>query len=131
MKTIKKTQAEQYMHETLSWERTMAFYRQENIFFKTRLAEVLDHNADTRFTEWAEEFNNQFIFNDDYILSLLQDVELQQSILRQTISGDHSKDNTLEKFQLRLRQEIEKFEQGIADLKHTFNQQLAVAARTS
>lgn len=121
MKAIKISQPEQYLHETLTWERVLEFYKQENAFLKTRLSQVLDKNSVDDFLETAENFNNRFVFKDDYLASLLVDIRLQKDMLQKSIKGDHSNDKLVHKYQNKLRTEMEKFEQDMSKLKNEFN----------
>ncbi|MFT3981499.1 MAG: hypothetical protein QM687_13580 [Ferruginibacter sp.] len=122
---------EQYLHELHGWERTLDFYKQENAFLKMHLSEMVDKYSDLSFVEPAEQFNNRFVFIDEYILALQQDIRLQEQMLQQHLSGDHSQDTLMKKLQLRLQSAMEKFEKEVTVLKKNFNQQMADMLRLS
>jgi hypothetical protein len=124
MNSNKNTGTEQYLHETQTWGRALDFYKQENAFLKTRLSQVLDNNADKIFLAAAENFNNRFIFIDEYIAELRQDTRIQIDMLKQSISGNHEKDNVMLAMQKKLRGEMERFEKEIYNLKNEFNKKL-------
>ena len=125
MNAIKFSQLETYMQETLAWRRLLEFYKQENAFLKTRLSQVLDNNTEKSFIETAEYFNNHFIFFDELIASLLQDTRQQKDMLEISGKGDHNNDKLINKYQQKLRKEMEKFEKEAATLKHDFNSRLS------
>lgn len=122
MSAIKISQPEQYLHETLTWERALEYYKQENAFLKTRLSQVLDKNTTEDFVETAENFNNHFVFTDDYLASLLLDIRQQKDMLQKSVNGDHSNDKLVHKYQNKLRSEMDKFEQRMSTIKNEFNQ---------
>lgn len=124
MDRVKISQPEQYLLETLTWERALEFYKQENALFKTRLSQVLDNNVEQSFTEAAEHYNNEFVFTDELIASLLKDIRYQKDMLETSSSGDHSKDGLINKYQQKMRAEMEKFEKELSTLKHAFNSTL-------
>ncbi len=124
MNAIKISQLEEYVQETLAWERLLGFYKQENALLKTRLSQVLDNNTEESFVETAEYFNNHFVFFDELMASLLQDIRQQKDMLEASAKGDHNNDKLINKYQQKLRKEIEKFEKESATLKHDFNSRL-------
>jgi len=131
MNAIKFSELETYMQETLAWRRLLEFYKQENAFLKTRLSQVLDNNTEKSFIETAEYFNNHFIFFDELIASLLQDTRQQKDMLEISGKGDHNNDKLINKYQQKLRKEMEKFEKEAATLKHDFNSRLSSSFQIS
>ena len=131
MKSVKTSRAEQYLHDTLTWERALDFYKQENAFLKTRLSQILDNNTGKDFVEMAEHFNNRFVFTDDYIASLMQDLWQQKSMLQAAVKGLPANDKLINKYQQKLQAEMECFEKGIAELKREFNRQVVSYMRIS
>ena len=131
MKSVKTSRAEQYLHDTLTWERALDFYKQENAFLKTRLSQILDNNTGKDFVEMAEHFNNRFVFTDDYIASLMQDLWQQKSMLQAAVKGLPANDKLINKYQQKLQAEMEGFEKGIAELKREFNRQVVSYMRIS
>lgn len=125
MSNIKISEYDQFLHEVLTWDRSLNFYKQENNFLKTRLSKVLDNNSDKKFLDFAEQFNSNFLFMDDYIKDVRTDLNLQMGILRNYILGNYAQLKSLENFQKKLRNEMAKFEKNMTALKYDFNQRLA------
>lgn len=116
----------QYMHELHTWERALDFYKQENVFLKTHLSGIIDTAQDKDLLESAELFNNKFVFIDELIMALQQDIRLQSQMLKEHISGgDSSQVTVMNKLQLRLRHGMEKFDKEMTALKKKFNQKIA------
>jgi len=116
---------EQYHHEHLTWERLLDFFKQENAILKTRLAEVLDNNADKEILPYAEHFQNQFIIKDEFIDELKHDVHVIHEVYEDrkgNIKNDVAK--KLDARQTRLRNEMEYFEKDFYSLKNEFNKYL-------
>ena len=123
MATVKISRPEQFLHENKTWNRLLEFFKQENAFLKTRLAEVVDHRTDKEFLTLAEQFQNKFIIKDEYIDELRHDVNLQQQGLNRKENEMPDRD-TLKK-QEKLRNEMEYFEKDFTKLKNEFNKYLS------
>ncbi len=123
MATVKISRPEQFLHENKTWNRLLEFFKQENAFLKTRLAEVVDHRTDKEFLTLAEQFQNKFIIKDEYIDELRHDVNLQQQGLNKK-DNEQLDRNTLKK-QEKLRNEMEYFEKDFTKLKNEFNKYLS------
>jgi len=113
-----------FMHENSSWERLLDFYKQENAYLKTRLAELLDHNSSAAFIELAEHFNTRFIGMDEAILSLQKDIRRQRESIAYTSKDSWADIILVQPVQQKLRSEMEHFEKEISTLKNEFNQKL-------
>lgn len=118
-----KYSANQFLHEIRTWGRALDFYKQENAFLKTHLAQLLDDNADNAFVEMAEYFNNRFVFTDDYIMALQQDIKLQTDMLQHFIVAAEENE-LIHPLQQKLREQMEGFEKEILLQKKEFNQKL-------
>jgi hypothetical protein len=123
MATVKISRPEQFLHENKTWNRLLEFFKQENAFLKTRLAEVVDHRTDKEFLTLAEQFQNKFIIKDEYIDELRHDVNLQQQGLNKK-DNELLDRNTLKK-QEKLRNEMEYFEKDFTKLMNEFNKYLS------
>ncbi len=124
MINLKISGADQYLHETQTWERALDFYKQENAFLKTRLSQVVDNNSDKIFLALAEHFNNRFLFTDEYLKELRQDIRMQSGMIKQSLSGNHMQDKVMSSLQQKLRGELERFEKEIYILRNEFNKKL-------
>ena len=131
MGKIKISGVDHYLHETLTWERALDFYKQENSFLKTRLAQVVDKNTDKAFIALAEYFNNRFILSDEYISDILQDIRIQKNTIDDKLKENPSIGPKIELQQNKLRSEMERFETEITTLKREFNKQLVSYLKVS
>lgn len=123
MATIKISKPDQFLHENKTWKRLLEFFKQENSFLKTRLAEVLDHRTDKEFLALAEHFQNKFIVKDEYIDELRHDINIQEEALIKK-NSDLTDSKTV-KNQEKLRNEMEYFENDFSKLKNEFNKYLS------
>jgi ppGpp synthetase/RelA/SpoT-type nucleotidyltranferase len=124
MNNIQMLEPDHFMHENSSWERLLDFYKQENAYLKTRLAELLDHNSSAAFIELAEHFNTRFIGMDEAILSLQKDIRRQRESIAYTSKDSWADIILVQPVQQKLRSEMEHFEKEISTLKNEFNQKL-------
>lgn len=107
---------EQYTYEHTMWLRQLDFFKQENAWFKTRLAAVLDGNNDKQVLPQAEYFQNQFICNDEIIETLKEEVNgLHQ------LKPQHTTGTSLAALQQTLRGKMERFENDFISLKNYFS----------
>lgn len=113
----------QFQHENKTWSRLLEFFKQENTFFKNRLAEVVDQNMDKAFLALAEQFQNKFIIKDEYIDELRHDISTQGNNLM--MEDKTLVDDKLIKRQEKLRNEMEYFEKDFIQLKNEFNKYLS------
>lgn len=123
MATVKISKPDQFLHENKTWKRLLEFFKQENSFLKTRLAEVVDHRTDKEFLALAEHFQNKFIVKDEYIDELRHDINIQEEALIKKDS-DLTDSKTI-KHQEKLRNEMEYFEKDFSNLKNEFNKYLS------
>ncbi len=124
MITIGSDKIEQFLHENLSWERLLDFFKQENSFLKTRLSRVVDTNTDNGFLALAEQFQNKFILKDDFIDELEHDISEQVNKLEHLKSGKIFSEEKISKAQQKLRNEMEYLEKDFTALKNEFNKYL-------
>lgn len=125
MATVIPSIPAQYLHETKTWNRLLEFFKQENTFLKNRLAAVLDQKTDKDFLALAEQFQNKFIINDEFIDELRHDINLQENgfIKKDDTAFDHKTISQQNKF----RNEMEYFEKNFLGLKNEFNKYLCSA----
>lgn len=113
---------EQFRYEHASWLRLLDFFKQENAYLKTRLAEVLDNNADKEFLAYAEHFQNQFIIKDEFIDELKHDINHMAHVYEnRPVVSKKEADKKMESRQTKLRNEMEYFEKDFVNLKNEFN----------
>jgi hypothetical protein len=123
MSDVRISRPEQFLHESRAWSRLLEFFKQENAFLKTRLAEVLDQRMDKEFLALAEQFQNKFIIKDELIDEMRYDINKQVIALNK--SERNQSDPGIVKKQDRLRHEMEFFEIEFGKLRNEFNKYLS------
>jgi hypothetical protein len=122
-KDIYKIEQMRYEHDM--WERLLDFFKQENVWLKTRLAHVLDNSSDKFFLARAELYQNQFIANDELINALQQDTADLTVECEKRISGiKNIKEKKMEERHGKLRNELARFEKNFTLLRNEFNEYL-------
>lgn len=111
------------INETKSWEQLLYMLKQENIYLKTKLSEVVDPSTDKDFLALAEQFQNQFILKDEFMDELLHDVREQQQKLQKI--NDPATDEKLQKKHKKLRNEIGYLNKDFVRIKNEFINYLA------
>jgi len=117
----KLSKTEQFLQECAGWIRLLDFFKQENIYLKTRLSFIVDHTAATDFLPLAEQFQNEFILKDEFITEINKDVKNQQTMLTDSIIKKTQPEEKLVKTQQKLRNEIEFLEKDFSSNKNKFN----------
>lgn len=115
----------QFQHETESWKRLLEFLQVENVFLKTRLAQITREDVDNELLEQSEYFQNQFIREDEMISVMRHDVSEQDSWLTREVFEDGAIIKEVTRRQKKLRREIEIAEQKFNKLKFEFNNYLS------
>jgi hypothetical protein len=99
------------------------FFKQENAFLKTRLSEVLDQKIDKEFLANAEQFQNKFIIQDEFMDELKHDIREVKGTVEKIIYPEGLAKITVSKYK-RLRNEMEYLEKSFAALRNDFNDYL-------
>lgn len=115
----------QFQHETESWKRLLEFLQVENVFQKTRLAQITREDVDNELLEQSEYFQNQFIREDEMISVMRHDVSEQDGWLTREVFEDGMIIKEVTRRQKKLRREIEIAEQKFNKLKFEFNNYLS------
>lgn len=111
----------QYSYEVESWNRLLAFCLVENIYFKTRLSEIINDTEDEELVIQGELFQEQFI-EQDRILSFLEDeVNRQRKMLERDAYEDGELFKEIVKHQKKLRNDIKSSEALFARTRNTFS----------
>lgn len=110
----------QFVYESEEWGRLLAFLKQENVFYKSRLAEALNTVEDDEFVEEAEKFNEDFLSQDRIIDFLTEELNAHNKLLQKDwyVDGEVLKD--VIRHQKRLRTDIEKAEEIFSGIKKNF-----------
>ena len=130
MSDTMQSKREQFHFENKTWERLLDFFKQENAFLKTRLAEVLDQSSNREFLAFAEQFQSRFILNDEFIDELRHDINIQERKLKDNyINNITLLDIRIIKKQEKLRNEMAYMEKDFPQLKYEFNKYLITILR--
>ena len=113
---------EQFHHETMTWLRSLDFYKQENSHLMNRLTEVVDGTTDRDFLAQAEHFQNQFIIKDEFLDELRHDVNGQERKLQGMVRRREAcVEDPVRRMQRKLREQMEYLERDFTGLRNAFN----------
>jgi hypothetical protein len=112
----------QFEHENQAWERSLEFFKQENILLKYRLSEMVDNIEENNFLQMAEYFQNELLMKDEILNELTKC--LQE--LSGKIPGGNGEQGAKRKNCKRdgLRQDILQFEKKFLVFAKDFNERL-------
>lgn len=113
-----------FYQEALSWDRTMNYYLQENSFFKTRLAQVLEQKMSHALLEKAEYFQNCFVHNDEGMKGLTTDIDILLRLIKEFSVAKKADEKSLSVKCRKLDNEIKNFTKKFDEIKSAFNQYL-------
>lgn len=110
----------QYVYETEEWGRLLAFLKQETVFYKSRLAEVVNNIRDDQVLLAAEKFNDEFISQDRITEFLLSELHRQNKLLEKDLHLDGGLLGEAIRNQKKLRSDVKKAEEIFAKTKSDF-----------
>lgn len=111
----------QFIYESEEWSRLLVFLKQENVFYKSRLAEVVNAVDDDEFVEQAEKFNEDFLSQDNIIVFLTEELKTHHKLLQKDWYGDDESFKDVLRHQKKLRNDIEKTEEIFSGTKKNFS----------
>ncbi len=121
-----KSKIKQFQYESDAWRRVLVFLLQENAILKTRLAEVVrENNVSGDFLEIAEQYQNQFIQNDQIINFVRLDIGELDNLLTRGLHENGLVVKTIARKQKKLRKELTTLETTFNEIKIQFNNYLA------
>jgi hypothetical protein len=103
----------------------LAFFLVENIYFKTRLAELLNSKDDEDVIENGEKFQDEFLSQDRILSFLVSEVKRQTKLLERDLYEDGELFKGVLKNQKKLRKDIKTAENLFTELKETFSDYLS------
>ncbi len=110
--------------ESNSWKRLLDFFREENIRSKNRLSDVLKENFDRSLLEDLENFQSQFVKQDELIGLLRNEIaELDKLLLDEKIH-DGIRPAMIERKLGNLRHNLSDSERSFCELQLNFNKYL-------
>ena len=89
--------------ESEEWERLLGFLKQENVFSKSRLAEIVASLEDEDELTRAEQFNDDFIAEDEIIVFLEGELKKHHKLLERRRYQDEDQLKQLIRHQSKLR----------------------------
>lgn len=115
-----ETVIEQFIYESEEWGRLLAFLRQENVFYKSRLADVVNNSEDEDVLLSAEKFQEDFLSQDRMIDFLYSELSKQANLLQKDIYVDGEIFRDVVQNQKKLRSDIQKAEAIFSKTKTEF-----------
>lgn len=115
-----ETVLEQFIYESEEWARLLVFLKQENVFYKSRLAEVVNNTEDEDVLLAAEKFQEDFLSQDRVIDFLSSELGKQTKLLVKDIYVDGEIFRNVVQNQKKLRSDIQKAEEIFSKTKTEF-----------
>lgn len=106
--------------ESEEWERLLGFLKQENVFSKSRLAEIVASLEDEDELTRAEQFNDDFIAEDEIIVFLEGELKKHHKLLERRRYQDEDQLKQLIRHQSKLRMDIRRAEEIMIITKRKF-----------
>ncbi len=115
----------QIQFESNTWKRLLDFFREENVYFKNRLSDILKESFDRNLLEALENFQSRFIIQDELNRALRKEIsELDKLLLDEKIKEAISKP-VIERLLGNLRENLSKSERRFCALHLDFNKYLS------
>lgn len=115
----------QLRHEINTWKRMLSFMQEENVHLKNRLSDVLKDRFNKNLLEEVEEFQTDFIKEDEVISALKNEVaELEYILKSSLLKNDHSIFPVTRRIQ-NVRKNIDAAERDFTKINIDFNQYLS------
>ena len=111
----------QFIYESEEWGRLLAFLKQENVYYKSRLAEIVNAIDDEETIAKAENFNEDFLSQDRIIDFLTEELKTQAKLLEKDLYVDGGVFKDVMRHQRKLRTDIEKAEDILSGTKRNFS----------
>lgn len=117
-------QVRKIQSEVEAWKRTLGFLREENVFLKEHLSEVLKESAKSSLLEALEVFQTRFVREDERIALLRNDIADLDRLLIREVYEDGAMARQLAQKTQELRVNMRITEQEFSRLKSEFHQYL-------
>ena len=126
MKTMHTDSLLRFMRdESEEWDRLLNFLKQENVFAKSRLAEIVASIEDEDELAKAEKFNDEFLSEDEIIGFLESELKKHRRSLEKNRHNDEELLEQLSRNQRKLRTDIRRAEEIIVITKRDFSDYIA------
>jgi hypothetical protein len=115
----------QIQFESNTWKRLLDFFREENVYLKNRLSDILKESFDRSLLEALENFQSQFIKQDELNGVLRNEIsELDKLLLDEKIKEAIRKP-LIERILTNLRENLSNSEKRFCALQLDFNKYLS------
>lgn len=111
----------QLIYESEEWGRLLAFLKQENVYYKSRLAEIVNAIEDEEIIAKAENFNEDFLSQDRIIDFLTDELKTQVKLLEKDLYVDGGVFKDVMRHQKKLRTDIERAVDIFSGTKRNFS----------
>jgi hypothetical protein len=112
----------QFVYELEQWVRLLSFLKQENVIYKSRLAEVVSRIDDHESLRQAEKFHDDFLSQDQAIDFLFLELRKHRKLLEKDLHSGGELLNEVQKNQKKLGNDIQRTEEIFSGLKKTFSE---------
>ncbi|KAA9041099.1 hypothetical protein FW778_03395 [Ginsengibacter hankyongi] len=122
--TMQQKKISQLQIEVNTWKRLLNFFKEENVYLKNRLSDILKDGFDRKFLDEFENFQTKFIKQDE-VISLLRNDTAE---LDKLLDGDLNAgiiDESVDKKLAHLRNNMANYERQFFQLQLNFNTYLA------
>jgi len=114
----------QLQHESDTWKRSLGFMMDENVQLKNRLAEILRTEFDENLLEDIENFQTNFIREDEMVSLLKADIAKLDKLLVREVFEDGQIVENINQMLREIRRNISIAESQFGKLKLEFNSYL-------
>ncbi|MGZ3837840.1 MAG: hypothetical protein ACXVMS_07285 [Flavisolibacter sp.] len=116
---------QQFIFETESWGRWLAFFQQENFYNKMRLADLVSNSSEESVLATAERFQEEFLSQDMVISFLKEELKKQNFLLQQEVQNHQEVFfGEINKNQKAFEKNIKKEEELFGRIKDSFSSYL-------
>lgn len=111
----------QYQREMEAWKRQLDFVQADNVYLKTRIAEIASLDIDRQLLAEAERFNDRVFQKDELILLIRSDLASFEIMLSNVYGGNGLISEQLVQKETLLKKEMETLELQSRKLLAEFN----------
>ena len=115
----------QLRHEINTWKRMLGFMQEENVHLKNRLSDVLKDRFNKNLLEEVEEFQTDFIKEDEVINELRNELAEVEYILKSDIISDELHNFPITRRIENVRKNIDCAERDFTRMNNEFNNYLS------
>ena len=110
--------------EVNTWKRLLNFFKEENVYLKNRLSDILKNGFDRKFLDEFENFQTKFIQQDEVVSLLRNDTAELDKLLDCDLNAGII-DESVDKKLAHLRNNMANYERQFFQLQLNFNTYLA------